>query len=220
MKKDKKSIILSAATKLFNNQSFAAVSLHELAQKIGMTRGNLTYHFKTKDALLLAIAEQMWEKLATERRKSRQLPSFENLHNEVQVLYRIQKEYAFIYLDTHVLNHSAIKKQFRLLTQQAIEDNKATIAFSIKNGNMKPEPFSGIYHNLAFTTWMLSFYWLSQQIIRGEKNKNDVEKIIWSMLVPHFTDKGIKAFKAFFGTAYFNNLGDAFEADQNSLLSF
>lgn len=220
MKKSKKAIIIAEAVKLFNTNGFGAVSLHELAQKIGMTRGNLTYHFKDKDALLLAIAEQMWSTLESERQKSRQFPSFENLHNEVQSLYRIQKEYAFIYLDTHVLNHPVIKKRFRAITREVIEDNKATIAFSITNGNMKPEPAPGIYHNLAFTTWMLSFYWLSQQIIRGEKNKNDGEKIIWSGLVPHFTDKGLKAFRAFFGDDYFNSLGEAFVPEQHTSITF
>ena len=112
--------IIQEGKKYFKKKGFTACSLFELAQIMGITRGNLTYHFKNKDALLLAIAEQMWMALETERQKSRQFPSFENLHNEVQSLYRIQKEYAFIYLDIHVLNHPAIKKRFRAITQQVI----------------------------------------------------------------------------------------------------
>ncbi len=212
--------IIQQAKKLFNQNGFSAISLFELAQKLDMSRGNLAYHFKDKDILLRAIADEMWHKIESARAKSRKLPSFENLHDEVQLYYRFQKEYAFIFLDTHVLNHPIIKKHFRKMTEQTIEDFKAGIAFSIKLGNMKEEPVAGMYHNIAFITWMISFYWLSQQIIRGEKTGEDGEKMIWSILVPHFTEKGIHSFKGFFGEEYYNNLGEPFEVDLNKFITF
>jgi AcrR family transcriptional regulator len=220
LKKNTREKIISVAIKCFNKESYGAVSLHELAKATGISRGNLTYHFKDKDILLQAIAEQMWTKIQIERNKSRQLPSFQNLHNEVQLYYKFQKEYAFIFLDPHVLNHPIIKKQFREMTAQTIEDNKAALAFSIRLGNLKPEPVPGTYSNIAFITWMLTFFWLAQQIIRGEKTGEDGEKMIWSILIPHFTEKGLKSFKSFFGEDYFNSLGEAFEVDLTSLIEF
>jgi AcrR family transcriptional regulator len=212
--------IIQQATLQFNQFGFSAVSLFELSQKMEMSRGNLAYHFKDKNFLLEAIANEMWSKIETERNKSRKFPSFENLHNEVQLYYHFQKEYAFIFLDTHVLNHPVIKQKFREMTEQTIADNKAAIAFSIKLGNLKPEVIPGTYHNIAFMAWMVSFYWLPQQIIRGEKKKEDGEKLIWTMLLPYFTQKGIESFKAFFGEQYLGNLGDSFESDMNKLISF
>ena len=220
MKKSTKDKILSVAVKSFNKHGFGAVSLHELAQELGISRGNLTYHFKDKDELLKAIAQEMWSKIEAERNKSRQFPSFENLHNEIQLYYKFQKKYAFIFLDTHVLNHPMIKANFRKMTAASIKDNKAALAFSIKLGNLKPEPVKGMYHNIAFITWMLTFYWLSQQIIRGEKTEEDGEKMIWSILIPHFTKKGVESFKAFFGKDYFESLGESFEVDLDSIISF
>ena len=212
--------ILEQATKLFNQSGFAAISLFELAQNMGMSRGNLTYHFKDKDALLEAIANEMWLKIEAERSKSRRFPSFENLHNEVQLYYHFQKKYAFIFLDTHVLKHPIIKKKFREMTAQTIADNKAAIAFSLKLGNLKPELVPGTYHNISFLTWMVTFFWLPQQIIRGETKKEDGEKMIWTMLMPHFTEKGIESFKAFFGEEYFKSLGEPIDKTLNNLISF
>ncbi len=212
--------IIDTAIKHFNREGYGSTTLFQLAKEVGISRGNLTYHFKDKDALLEAIANEMWTKLQIERHKSRQFPSFENLHNEVQLYYRFQKKYAFIFLDTHVLKHPTIKKKFRELTQQTIADNKAGIAFSIKMGNMHPEPIPGMYHNIAFITWMLTFYWLSQQIIRGEKTGEDGEKMIWSILIPHFTEKGIQSFKQFFGEDYYHNLGKSFDTDLTELIPF
>lgn len=217
---DTKGRIIKEAIHAFNNAGFAAVTLFELAQSLGISRGNLTYHFKSKDDLLLAIADELWDKIKAERQKSRQLPSFENLHNEVQLYYRIQKEYAFIFLDTHVVNHPNIKEQFRQMMLESIEDNRAAIAFSVQLGNLKPEAIPGTYNNIAHITWMLSYYWLPQQKMRGLAAKEDGEKMIWSILIPHFTKKGLKSFEAFFGKKYLSELGQPFNFNLESLISF
>lgn len=215
-----KSKIIIQAKQLFNKHGFGSISLFEIANELGMSRGNLTYHFKDKDALLFSIAEEMWSKIKAEREKSILLPSFKNLHNEVQLYYKYQKEYGFIFLDPHVLNHPQVKKQFRQMTKQSIMYNKHIIAFSLEVGNMKPEPFPGMYNNLSQIAWMLTFFWLPQQIIRGEKTQTDGEKLIWSVLIPHLTKKGIDNFKKFFGQQYLDSLGQPFEMDIESIISF
>ena len=220
MKKDKKLIIIEEAKKIFNQRSFEAVSLHELANNLEMSRGNLAYHFKDKDVLLKAIVDEMWDKIEKDRSTSRQFPSFENLHKEVQLYYRYQKEYAFIFLNYNVLNHPDVQEKFREITANTIAANKATLMYSINQGNLKPEPFPGVYNNIAFTVWMLTFFWLSQQIIRGEKTTEDGEKMIWSLLIPHFTEKGLQRFIKYFGQEYVDSLGDPFEVQLTDISKF
>ena len=220
MKRNTKHKIIEAAVEFFNKEGFAAISMQELANGLGMSRGNLTYHFKDKDTLLRKIAEQMWIEMGQERIHSRTFPSFQNLHNEVQLYYKIQRSYAFIFLDPHVLKHKYIREQFRKMTEETIRDNKTRIAFSVQMGNMYPEKIPGTYHNLAFISWMLTFFWLAQQIIRGEKTEEDGEKMIWSIMIPHFTEKGLNAFKNFFGEEYYNDLGQPFDVDISQFIGF
>ncbi len=210
-----KNKIIIKSVRLFNEWGFGAVSMQELANQLSMTRGNLTYHFKDKEALLETIVERVWAKMEAERSKIRALPSFENLYNSTKILYQTQKEYSFLFLDRHVLQHSLVKNKFREMTQQAITDYKATIAFAMRLGNMKAEPFKGLYHNLAFITWMLSFYWLNQEFARGAEAHDFEEMIkkIWSILLPHFTEKGTQSFIKFFGQEYYNTLGAPFEIE-------
>ena len=210
--------IISEAIRLFNKSGFASVTLFELSQHLGMSRGNLTYHFKTKDTLLEAIVDDMLAKMEVQRSKSRQFPSFENLHNEVQLYFKFQKSYAFIFLDTTILNHKKVHRKIQELSIQSISDNKAAIAFAIQLENMHPEPFPGVYHNIAVTTWMLAFFWSAQKKIRN--TDEDGEKMIWSLLVPYFTEKGIASFKKFFGTSYYKELGASFTFDVNKYISF
>lgn len=212
--------IIKQGISSFNKSSFGTVTLFEIAQKLGISRGNLTYHFKDKNVLLQAILEDMLEKMEVHRKKSRSLPSFENLHNEVQLYFKFQKNYAFIFRDSQVLKLPFVNKKFKEMTRQTILDNKAAIAFSIQLGNMKPEPFPGIYNNIAKITWVLSFYWSAQNIVRKASKTEDGEKVIWSLLLPHFTPKGIKAFKKYFGKNYFNQIGDEFQFDIENYISF
>ncbi|MDG1433593.1 MAG: TetR/AcrR family transcriptional regulator [Saprospiraceae bacterium] len=215
--------IINKAVELFNKSGFASITLFEIAGELNMTRGNLTYHFKDKDVLLKAISDEFWSTLDVEKNKRRLLPSFENMHNEVQLFYQFQRKYSFIFLDYQVLNHPAVKKQFREMTKQNVKEMEVTIAFAISSGNMNSEPFEGIYHNLAFSTWMVSFYWLHQQIFHGEKpEKSNVEgeMKIWSMLLPHLTEKGIKSFRKFFGDDYLKKMGKSFNSDLEKYVGF
>ena len=50
--------ILAAAEELFSTNGFNAVSVRDIAQAAGANPGSVTYHFKTKDGLLLEIYQR------------------------------------------------------------------------------------------------------------------------------------------------------------------
>src|ERR1700743_2191491 len=50
--------ILCAAEELFSINGFNAVSVRDIAQAAGANPGSVTYHFKTKDGLLLEIYQR------------------------------------------------------------------------------------------------------------------------------------------------------------------
>lgn len=50
--------ILAAAEELFSRDGFNAVSVRDIAQAAGANPGSVTYHFKTKDGLLLEIYQR------------------------------------------------------------------------------------------------------------------------------------------------------------------
>ena len=213
MKKNTRQKIIETGISLFNQYGYGAISLQEIAQNMGISRGNLTYHFKTKDNLLQVIADEMWAKQKIERQKRRDFPSFKNLENELKMYYALQKEYAFIFNDLHVIKHPVLEEKFRTFSLRTIKDNQAAIAFSIRLGNMKSEPFAGAYYNLCLSLWMISLFWLTQKIIRNSKEKKEIGKVAWSLILPHFTAKGIESFKAHYGEDYYNSMGMPFNVE-------
>ena len=211
--------ILDKAIQTFNEHGYGAVNLFELAKSLDMSRGNMTYHFKDKEALLKDITDQLWQKLAKVRLE-KSIPSFQNLHNDAQLYYKLQKEYSFIFHDNQVLKHELVASKMKALCQKMIKDIEVAIAFSIQLGNVKPEPVPGVYKNLSVSTWMLMFFWPSQQNIRGRDTGEDGEKVIWSLLLPHLTEKGLASFKKFFGDEYLSSMGEEFDPTLDSYLTF
>ena len=222
MKKDTKSQILEEAIRCFNQNGYGAVTLHEIAQNLEMTRGNLIYHFKDKDTLLQALVREMWLKVKEEKERIGMFPSFQNLLEQSKAIFNIQKKYAFIFLDSFVMSNPKIHKQFQTAAAKSYSDMKAAIAVSIQMGNLKAEEHPGTYNNIAYIIWVLTAFWLNQEIVKGEEKEMeaDKDKVLWSILLPHFTEKGKAAFIKSFGEEYYNSLGESFQPDISSLIGF
>lgn len=205
--------IIEIGIKIFNQKGFGAVSIQDIANELGVNRRNIAYHFANKDKLLAVIAEEMWLKIEMERKKRKAFPSFENLQHEINMYAQFQKEYAFIFNDLHVIKHPLLEEKFRNFCLETIRDHEAAIAFAIKLGNMNPEPFDGAYYNLCLSLWALSMFWLPQQAIRKVSDEEEIAKVTWSLILPHFTPKGIEAFKSFYGEAFYDSIGQPFKGD-------
>jgi AcrR family transcriptional regulator len=202
--------ITSAAIQLFNEQGFGAPSLYQLSQELGMSRSNLTYHFKDKEELLHAIVNKMSQEYEALMAQTTQHPSWESTNNSTLAFHDLQKTYAFIFFDKQLLNVPQVKAQIIRIKEHHLEWQLSIIRFSIQIGNMKPELIPGTYHNLCRTIWTTSFFWLMSEVYQAGEEEQDWGRYVWSIILPHFTDKGITAFRQHFGEDYSSSLGPAF----------
>src|SRR5471030_191016 len=51
--------IVDAAAAVINEQGIQNLSLSEIEAKVGMSRGQLTYYYKTKEEILLAVFDRL-----------------------------------------------------------------------------------------------------------------------------------------------------------------
>ncbi len=65
-----RSKILSTAQRLFNENGYRKVSLRMISDAMGISIGNLTYHFKKRDEILKALLENNLVELNTDKAKS------------------------------------------------------------------------------------------------------------------------------------------------------
>lgn len=59
--------IIEAGRNAFNTNGYSATSTTEIAESLGMSQGNLTYHFATKRDLAMAIEEEAFELMKKRR---------------------------------------------------------------------------------------------------------------------------------------------------------
>ena len=60
MARDTRAEILAVASELFVEQGYEGTSLREIAERLGITKAALYYHFPSKDDMLLALIEPMF----------------------------------------------------------------------------------------------------------------------------------------------------------------
>src|SRR3954451_14373069 len=62
---DTRQRLIEVAVDLFTRHSFAGTSLQMIADEMGFTRAAIYYHFRTREELLAAVVEPIFEQLST-----------------------------------------------------------------------------------------------------------------------------------------------------------
>lgn len=61
--RETRSLLLAAASEMFAERGFQQTTFVDLAERSGISRGSITWHFGNKDGLLLAVVEDQAESL-------------------------------------------------------------------------------------------------------------------------------------------------------------
>jgi AcrR family transcriptional regulator len=196
---DTKSKILDAALQLFNQEGVSNVTMRDIARLVGISAGNLAYHFKNKDFIIEALFHAMEserEKMLTEVQL---IPSFENINRQVVQILSLTEKYQFFFLDA--LQLIRLYPKLADLQRKYIDTHvryiKAMLDYSVGSGNLQAEEEPDRYYRLAHTVWMNIFFWIMQARIR---NTNDgifeARQAMWDLVKPYLTEKGKENFKA------------------------
>ena len=211
--------IIETGRQLFNELGFGAPTLYQVAQAATISRGNLTYYFKDKEALLSAIVEEMWQKYKQGQVVATQFPSWNVIKKSIKVLHDIQEDYSFIFFDKQIFGHQRVQNILQRIESDSIKTQMSMFAFSIQIGNMNPEPTPGAYHNICKSIWVTAFYWhVSKTYFPARKGSWD--EVMWSLLLPNFTEKGKNAFIGKFGEDYYQQLGTPLSTFEKEEIDF
>ncbi len=190
--------ILHHALTLFNDEGYFRVTIRNIAQDLGMSSGNLNYHFKTRkeilEALYFTMADVFDQRVVS--LPQRHL-SFQNIWEDILQSMKVMHQYRFIWVDlVHLVSESErIKNHF----EKVLVDRKKGYSYLfeklITDGWMKAETFTGEYEILAdrminfSNTWLWETYVYSQQPQELPK----VAKALILSLYPYLNTKGQNA---------------------------
>lgn len=184
--------ILEAARELFNQKSYKAVTMREIAAHAGIAVGNLTYHFRRKEDIARALMDDEVDATLL----SAPLTGVHRLHAVLSLILDTLTRNPFYFLDSDMaalvgpndhLNSQRVQRQLYEATDALVADGLMTRAFQ------------GAQQEAVLRVLLLSHItWLRDLICSGDDPAQAKQRFLalhWRVLSAYLTDAGLAQLK-------------------------
>jgi len=196
-----KNKILRVSLELFNEQGLAKVTLRTIANELGISQGNLNYHFKKREdileALYFSLVEHINEQVQGQMKNGVTLQFMMDLTTSVM---EILADYRFLMLDLVQImrENERIGTHFRQLVQGRKDQFEIFFKVLVANGIMRKEELPNEYDHFYTRIQMLGDYWISYaeviNQVNARTNINQYIQILSQSIYPYLTEKGKEEF--------------------------
>lgn len=194
-KEDKIQQILLCAKELFGRYGYDKVSMRDIADRVGISVGNLTYYYGRKERIMLAVLDQINEEIAcpaeipaTLAEVDAALQRFSRIAAQSNCLFRR-------YNLNDRLGEEMLRCQKNLA--QASRDFWAGTLRALEQSNLlNRELYSGHYSELVTAIQMVFRYWGSYAELEESIGNRcpQFQQCVWSLLFPNLTEVGREQF--------------------------
>lgn len=195
--------ILETSLQLFNQYGVDTVTVRHIAKELGMSHGNLCYHFPNTDA----IAETLYEHLIEELNNVIEEPNVFNginlqaFYNLCAFVFEKLYKYKFLIQDfiSLIRRNPSLKQKHRDLVNSRRIFFRMGIDAGIQAGFLKPDIIEGQYENFFNQLFIIGDFWLASAEILFEGKEEDklptYLNIAFTLIVPYLTAKGLSEYK-------------------------
>lgn len=191
--------ILNAAIQLFNKNGMANVRLQQIANEVGISPGNLAYHFRNKEAIILAVHNDLHQEAADILSTYRIFPNLMDFDNQLTKYFSFIQKYPFYFLDLLEIerHYPEIRSKRQIHISKMISQIRMRFDYNEQRGLIQAEPREGVYDHTAHAIWVLITFWTPQNLVRGANLMGacGFKKMLWNQMYPYFTQKGVKEFE-------------------------
>jgi AcrR family transcriptional regulator len=193
--------ILDTALRLFNSQGIEQTTIRHIAQEMGISHGNLQYHYANTDLIIRALYDRLWEGFERMMQAAPQqvkggMPGF---RQSIAVVFKHIYNYRFIYLHFVEIGHripdivTHYRKNFKNREQQFLSIFKQMQEAGIMRKDIPDKILRYLVHQL----FIVCDFWLSSNEITLQLNEKKslayYEELFFSMFYPYCTSKGLKS---------------------------
>lgn len=189
MKKDTKQDILKAARRLFNESGYNSVSLRDIAKAVGISKGNLTYHFSKKEEIMENLIAQSKDTFPADAPQT--LKDWDAAFLDMQQAVQ-QNLYFFLhYTQLSQTSPEICRKQSARYDQLCCRMRTGLLNLH-ESGMLRDELFDSEYSRLIDTLYMAVIYWAPLSKLKQSIGMETVEyrRHAWSIMYPFLTEKG------------------------------
>ena len=105
--------ILATSLRLFNEEGLASISTHRMAAELGISPGNLHYHFKSKRLIVAGLFRRFEERLAACMDAAASVDALDDLWLSLHLAFETLNDYRFVYRDVDYLLHECPELELR-----------------------------------------------------------------------------------------------------------
>lgn len=163
--------ILDTALRLFNESGTAAVTTNHIADALGMSPGNLYYHFRNKDEIIRGLFEQQFAVSDTLfALPDDQAPTLADLERLVRANFAMLWDYRFIYRELIALlrRDEQLRRRWVEIRARGFAGFRELIDAFIAAGVLIAPHDDDEVTRLAELCWLVSEFWPANVEVSGQ----------------------------------------------------
>jgi AcrR family transcriptional regulator len=189
MRQDIRLEILHTAKVMFNERGYNAVSINDISKALGISKGNLTYHFKKKEEIIEAIIED----LSAAYRPFEPPANLEEMNALIVHIQEMVQENAFYFW--HHAQLSQLSPRIREQQNRVYQINRNLFMLSFvklhSDGLLLCDQYPKQHEHTVDAILLACVYWLPFSTIKGEHSQPvHLQAHIWSIITPLLTNHG------------------------------
>lgn len=197
--------ILVKAKELFNELGSDAVTVRRIAAALGISHGNLCYHYPTTDDIIEKLYFQLVQELdAVLLRGGKKPPTpidLVFLHRVTRQTFEIQYDYRFLLLDfvRTMRRLPKVREHYRNLAAVRMQNFQVIIQELIYKEVVRKEIIDGQFLYFVKQITLFSDFWLSEAEVLFDGEEKDkiatFHALSFSMITPYLTEKGLAQYR-------------------------
>jgi AcrR family transcriptional regulator len=183
-----KANILGKAVELFNEHGTGAVSMNAVAQALGISAGNLQYHYRNKEEVIRAVLEEMYHDYDVIYTFTNAPFTLDTLRHIMRLGFDINWKYRFFFRELGALlrHDPLLAARFREIQEQRLTDQKAFIHQLAQASGLQITLTPEELHHVTFIGWVLANTWLSYVETLGQEiNETTLNEAV-EVMVQHY----------------------------------
>lgn len=197
MTRDTKTEIVDTAIGLFNEFTVGSVSTNRIARELGISPGNLYYHFRDKESIVRAIHDRMvgeWD-LVWQLPRGRR-PSSVDLAVIIETSFRLHWRYRFFGREQLALmtRDPQLRDEYQAVYRRRLAELTA-LAEALIEADVLRSDMRGTLPEVLEGAWLVGEHWISHLEIVGEP-ADDLQlrrgvDVIVGLIRPHMTQTAL-----------------------------